>query len=281
MLGLLPILPSGLGLAASSAQAQIPGTRFTLGEAPAVVTVDQERLFAQSGFGQAVEAEVERAARALAEENRRLERALAQEEQDLTERRAELGPEEFRPLADAFGARVEAVRRTQEARGRAIGAFRDTQRQRFFEAALPVITEVVVARGAVAVLDSRAIIMALEQIDITDGVLERVDAVIGASDVPAIAAGPSAADAPSAVLPMPPGPSAAPSAPAQPLPDASAPPAARAPDRPTAPPDGVEPVIPPSPDAAPRTLPDPRPQARPSTGTAPPLSLPSPSAPPD
>ena len=166
------------------ALAQVPGTRFSLGTGPAVVTLDQERLFTDSAYGQAVMAAVDRSVQELTRRNRELETRLAEEERALTRRRAELPPEEFRALADTFDARVEEIRRNQEARGRAIGAFRDAQRQRFFEAALPVVTEVVTASGAVAVLDNRAIVLALDEIDITDRVLARLDTVLGDPDVP-------------------------------------------------------------------------------------------------
>ncbi|MBK5927574.1 OmpH family outer membrane protein [Rhodobaculum claviforme] len=176
---------AGLAVGAGGAAAQLPGTQFALGTGmAAVVTLDQERLFAESAFGRAVAAAVERSARALTEENRALEEDLAREERALTERRTQLPPAEFRTLAEAFDARVQAIRRRQEGRGRAIAAFRDAQRLRFFEAAVPVVAEVVAASGAVVVLDSRAIVLALDEVDITDRVLVRLDAVLGTHEVP-------------------------------------------------------------------------------------------------
>lgn len=188
----LALAACALGFVAGPADAQIPGTRFSLGQGPAVVTIDQERLFARSAFGQAVTAAVEDAVRTLSERNRSLERTLAEEEQALTERRPTLPAEEFRTLADAFDARVEEIRRTQEARGRAIAAFREAQQQAFFEAALPVMMEVVQASGAVAVLDSRALVLALDSIDITDRILARIDTVLGPDDVPDTLSNPGA-----------------------------------------------------------------------------------------
>ena len=242
------VLGLAVGLAGGGlpGAAQIPGTQFSLGAGPAVVTIDQERLFSDSAFGRAVTAEVERAVRELSEQNRGLERELAEEEQRLTGLRPELPAEEFRGLADAFDARVEEIRRTQESRGRAISVFRDTQRQRFFEAALPVITDVVVASGAVAVLDNRAIILALDQIDITDEVLDRVDAVLGAAEVPPVLPGPGQLDAPGTAVP-----------------------------RPLAPPPLMMPETAPG---APAALPDARPRPRPPASVGgPPLDLPPPS----
>ncbi|MGY6632314.1 MAG: OmpH family outer membrane protein [Alkalilacustris sp.] len=174
-----------LASAALPGAAQLPGTQFDLGAGGvAVVTLDQERLFSDSAYGQAVAAAVERSARALTEENRALEQTLAEEELALTEARSRYSPAEFRDMADAFDARVQSIRARQEARGRAIGAFRDAERQRFFEAALPVLTEVVRSVGAVAVLDNRAIVLALDEVDITDRVLSRLDTELQVEGVP-------------------------------------------------------------------------------------------------
>ncbi len=182
-----PLAVALLVALAAPVAAQLPGTQFSLGAGPpAVVTLDQDRLFAESAFGRAVAEAVDRSARVLSDENRRLEQELAAEERALTDRRPDLPAEEFRTLADAFDARVQSIRRTQEARGRALATFRDAQRQRFFEAALPMVTEVVADAGAVVVLDSRAIVLALDEVDITERVRARMDAVLGADAVPEV-----------------------------------------------------------------------------------------------
>jgi Skp family chaperone for outer membrane proteins len=143
------------------------------------VTLDQERLFAESAFGRRVTAAVEEAARRLTAENRALEAELVTEERALTEARPTTPPEQFRSLADAFDARVEGIRAAQEAKSRAIAAYRDAERQRFLEVALPILAQVVFEAGAVAVLDTRAIVLSIDEIDITDRVLARLDAELG------------------------------------------------------------------------------------------------------
>ena len=74
-----------------------------------------------------------------------------------------------RPVAaDAFDAKVTEIRQRQDGKVWAIGQMQDAERQNFYAAAFPVIEEVVRGRGAVAVLDSRAIFLAAEAIYITD-----------------------------------------------------------------------------------------------------------------
>ncbi|MEL6203913.1 MAG: OmpH family outer membrane protein [Pseudomonadota bacterium] len=144
-----------------------------------VLTLDQDRLFAESAFGRRVERELEDASAELAAENRRIEGELTSEERALTEQRASLSPEEFRQLADAFDEKVVRLRREQDAKGRALQRRDEAERQAFLQAALPVLAELVYASGAVAILDERAVLFSAQAIDVTDRAIEQIDAVIG------------------------------------------------------------------------------------------------------
>lgn len=152
---------------------------LSMGVVQPVVTLDQERLFTDSAFGQRVIATITEANRALAAENRALEAELGAEELALTELRPTLPPEEFRDLADAFDARVEEIRRVQEEKGLAIAEFGENERQRFIGAALPILAQAMLDYGAIAVLDNRAIVLAVEGLDITDRAIARIDAALG------------------------------------------------------------------------------------------------------
>lgn len=157
-----------------------------------VVTVDQDRLFEESAWGRRVVAEVERRSAALAAENRAIEEDLVAEEQELTDLRPEMEPDAFRARATDFDERVQRLRSEQDAKAVALAEFREAEQQRFFAAVGDVLTEVVTERGAVAVLDRRAIILSIESIDITDEVIARVDTTLGdgASGVGAAVGGP-------------------------------------------------------------------------------------------
>lgn len=148
-----------------------------------VVTLDQERLFNGSRFGRAVIARNEADERALAAEFRQIEAALEEEERSLTERRPGLPPEEFRKLADEFDLRVEAVRRAQDGRSRALVRRRDEDRKVFIERVLPVLGRLMGERGAVAILNSEAIVLSFDRIDITDAAIARLDAEFGDGEV--------------------------------------------------------------------------------------------------
>lgn len=166
--------------AAGSAAAPAPeaATRDAPIASP-VLTLDPERLFNNSLFGKRVAKEIEDHARALAAENRKIEADLTTEERDLTDERAKMAPDAFRKLADAFDAKVEGIRTAQDAKNRDLDTLREDERQRFLQAALPILGQLVRDSGAVAILNQQAIFLSFRGIDVTDRAIERIDAAIG------------------------------------------------------------------------------------------------------
>lgn len=147
-----------------------------------ILTIDQERLYADSAWGKRASAYLSDESVRLSAENRELEAKLVAEEKDLTDARPTMDPEVFRKAADAFDARVVDLRRTQDAKARAIARISDAERQRFYAAALPAMGEVLRQRGAVVVLDSRAIFVSIEAIDVTDEMIAAIDTTVGAGE---------------------------------------------------------------------------------------------------
>ena len=145
----------------------------------AVVVLDREAVYDRSAFGRRVREDTEAALRALAGENRRIEAELEAEERALTARRATTEPEAFRDLARDFDARVEEIRRTQDAKERAIGETTERAQAEFFERASPILSALARESGALVILDRRMVIAASEQVDITPEAIERIDAELG------------------------------------------------------------------------------------------------------
>lgn len=172
VLGLALALAPGAG--AAQQQQQQPGTV----QSP-VLTLNQEKLYQSTLFGQRMQRELNDARTELIAENRRIQRELEAEEAQLTEQRATTKPAEFRVLADAFDEKVTRIRAEQEGKTRALQRRQERAQQAFFKAIAPVVQEVVQASGAYVVLDQRAILVASEQIDVTDEVRARVDALVG------------------------------------------------------------------------------------------------------
>jgi Skp family chaperone for outer membrane proteins len=166
------VLAACLWAAAGAASAQQPQVELP----PPVLTIDADRLLAESAFGRALATEVDDAARRLAEENRRIEADLLAEESALTERRGMMSPDEFRPMADAFDEKVQRLRTEQDEKERALADLREEGRQRFFRLAVPILSEIVREQGALVLLDRRDVFLSADSIDITEEAIARIDA---------------------------------------------------------------------------------------------------------
>lgn len=200
LVGLIVALPIGGATAQEPGAAARPAAEPRVIVPSPVLTLDWDRLYEGSLWGRRVRAEFAAASAALQAENTRITEQLTEEERSLTERRATLDAEIFRREADAFDARVTEIRAAQEEKARAIGRKLEEERQAFVQAAIPQIDAVLQARGAVVMLDARAIIRGLAAIDVTGDLAARVDAVIGPGGEPAAGTEPPAAngDAPQA-----------------------------------------------------------------------------------
>jgi Skp family chaperone for outer membrane proteins len=159
-----------------------------------ILTIASDRLFSESAFGQRIAAEIEEDSAVLSAENREKEAELTAEEQDLTDRRAGMDPDDFRTLADAFDAKVQMIRTTQDNKARALGLRRDEARSAFFDAARPVLASVMRETGAGVILERSSVFLSANATDITDIAIERMNAEIG--DGEGLMSGQNAAPAP-------------------------------------------------------------------------------------
>ena len=172
------------GLLAALAFASFAGHAAVAQEAPpAVIVIDQERLFQESLFGQRITTELEERSAALATENRAIEAELIAEERELTERRAELPPEEFRALADAFDEKVGRLRSEQDAKTRELVSIRDAGRQNFSRSVGPILLDYMRRSGASVMLDRRSVVVTADRVDVTDELIAEIDDRVGAGEL--------------------------------------------------------------------------------------------------
>lgn len=145
-----------------------------------LLTVDQEALFARSAWGQRTQKLLEEAGSQIAAENERIAQELSDEEARLTEQRKVLAPAEFRKQAEAFDARATRIRRKRAQLVQELNAQGEASRNAFYQAALPIMGEVMQQRRAVAVLDRRTVFVSLDAIDVTDALITELDRALGA-----------------------------------------------------------------------------------------------------
>lgn len=144
-----------------------------------VLTIDPDRLFTESLFGQRVNAEILAQTEALGIENRRIEAALTEEERSLTLRRPTMTVEAFRAEASAFDAKVQAIRRAQDTKERDLQQGLAVGRDAFIVAASPVLGQMMAESGAAVILDQRSVFLGVAVVDITDEAITAINAAIG------------------------------------------------------------------------------------------------------
>ncbi|NRB01826.1 MAG: OmpH family outer membrane protein [Rhodobacteraceae bacterium] len=158
------------------AQAQAVVSRNNL-QSP-ILTVDSERFYASSAYGQRVLAEARQAEQALSLENEAVREALEDEEREITDQRATLSAEEFRELADAFDAKVQEAYRAHNTKVRDLNQRIDRYQLAFQQAAAPVLEKIMRDAGAAVILERRTVYVSANAIDITELAIERINAVL-------------------------------------------------------------------------------------------------------
>ncbi|NOE17196.1 OmpH family outer membrane protein [Ruegeria atlantica] len=142
-----------------------------------VVTLSSEELFAKSAFGQRVLREIEKESALLAEENQRIVAELSREEKELTEQRATMSADEFRPLAEAFDLKVQSHREGQRAKLDVLSRRSEEAQQTFSEIVRPVLVDLLREIGASVMIERSNVVVSTS--DITDAAIIRINAAIG------------------------------------------------------------------------------------------------------
>ena len=142
-------------------------------------TIDDERLFRGSLFGARVAEEIEAASRSLEAENDRLLEELTAREAELTELRNEMTVEAFRAAANAFDVQAETVRRNQAEKRQRLVQFEESERRRFFSGTPEILQDVLERLGGQVLIDARAVIIGLPEMDMTDEAIAAIDEAIG------------------------------------------------------------------------------------------------------
>ncbi|WP_373050445.1 OmpH family outer membrane protein [Thalassovita aquimarina] len=167
-----------LALVAAGGPATVAAQESGVVRSP-VLTIDSERLYADSLFGKRVQNEFEAAVAVLEAENREIEGQLIEEEKQLTEKRPGMAPEEFRVLADAFDAKVQRIRNERAAKLRALAQSRENAQRLFLKSISPVLESIMTEAGAAVIVESRSVFLSARIIDVTSDAVSRIDARIG------------------------------------------------------------------------------------------------------
>lgn len=147
-----------------------------------VVIVDSERLYTDSGYGLFLRSEIDVQITQLNVENERIIADLTAEEQDLAVRRPDMDPAVFRAEATAFDEKVQEIRQASDAKEAELSRAQSDARLKFFDQVRPIVGQLMVDRGAIAVLDSRTIFVVVRSLDITNDAIMAIDAALLTAD---------------------------------------------------------------------------------------------------
>lgn len=170
----MPTLPEA---ASSGAVATLSGQAEP--HALAVLVLDVDQAYVSSDWGDRAQRDIEAAAYEIEAENARMEDQLVSEEQALAAERDGLTPAEFRARAEAFDTRAQNVRRERRQAAIDLGNRAQADRNAFVEASLPLIAAIMQDRRAGVVLDRRQVLVAVNAVDITEALVERMNAEVG------------------------------------------------------------------------------------------------------
>lgn len=163
------------GQAAAQDSAAAPQSEFR----SLILTINLDQLFVQTLYGQRIRADIDLQAQALEAENRSFAEELQAEERSLTERRPTMDPADFRIEADAFDARVQTIRQSQDEKEIALQTSLARGRDEFLSAVQGVLADIMISRGAVLIIDRRNIVMQADLIDITEAAISAIDERFG------------------------------------------------------------------------------------------------------
>jgi Skp family chaperone for outer membrane proteins len=173
---------AGLGAGGAGAQQASDPTIFGVQSeqsAPTILTVDIDRLFGQSQFGERIAETYNAGQLELNAENRRIADALRTEELALAAQRPDMASAVFRAEAEAFDEKAQGIRRAQDAKEAALEEILATGRAQFLDVSRPILGQLMVERGAFAILDRRSVLLSLGSIDITDDAIQSINSAIG------------------------------------------------------------------------------------------------------
>ncbi len=145
------------------------------GVAQSLLTVDSEQVLLNSTYGQSVLAAEAEQIDTLRARGRAVDSQFETEELRLTEERAKMDPEEFRELADEFDARVIATRAELRRQSRELEQANQARRVAFFNEVTPILLEILEETGATAIVEHRSILVARQDLNITEEVIKRLD----------------------------------------------------------------------------------------------------------
>lgn len=171
----------GAGLIAAAAMLALPDAPRAQQAEPAtapVLVIDMSRVQRDASAAKSIREQTamlrKRIEAAIAER----EQTIRAEEQALAEEREGLSPEDFRERIEAFEATVFANRDFAQREGAKLQAALTAASRRLRDEVAPILAAIMRERGAQVMLDTTQVVLSVDQLDVTEEVIARLDAVL-------------------------------------------------------------------------------------------------------
>ncbi|MCF4164960.1 OmpH family outer membrane protein [Zavarzinia compransoris] len=166
----------GLAFSAVTLGAPVAPAYAQRAEAATIAFVDVQRVMRESAAAKSIRSQLERQGKAYEAEINAQSEKLAAEEDALKKQRASLSPDSFAAKQREFQGKVEAVRRQVERRRQQLAFAQDDALKKVQPVFNEVVSTAAKEYGATIVLDTAQVLVSSNGLNITDVVMQRLDA---------------------------------------------------------------------------------------------------------
>lgn len=159
-----------LALAAPAAQAQAAEQQLTI----AILSVQD--IMQEAAAGKGLQSEIQKREQALKAELEKRENALLAADQQLAQQRGSLSQEEFAKKRNELGKQLAEVRNYAQTQRSAIATIARKGETQMLQALIQIVAEIAEARQITLVLNKAQVVIAPNELDITDEAMEKLNA---------------------------------------------------------------------------------------------------------
>lgn len=171
------LLAGGLGVAgAPPARAQQP-------EPLAIAILDVQDILREAAAGRSLQSEIQKREQALKAELEKRENALLAADQQLAQQRGSLSPEEFAKKRNELAKQLAELRNYRQAQSSAISALARKGETQLLQALVQIVAEIAEARNITLVLNRAQVVIAPNELDITQEAMAQLDAKLPRVDL--------------------------------------------------------------------------------------------------
>lgn len=162
---------------------------INLPEEFAIGLIDMQRILQESVAADGVRGEIENREGRYREEIEAEEKILRETQENLAQQRGILSPQEFAVREAEFRARVEVLQKRINEHNTELQDLMGASIRMIQEQVVRIVADIALERNFALVFDTTVVVIAAEQINVSEAVIERLNAALPVIDIDAIEAG--------------------------------------------------------------------------------------------